>query len=153
MAKTIRALEAKRERGVSGVQLIFAVPHGPAMSGAAIETLSVLLADVTCLIYNSVTEDAHLPGILIHDSPREADLGLGIYRSFLRLLADMQSHFTTRTHCPFQYIVTKTTPPPEELRSGDTVRCRLRAGSPETLLLRENISRKMQTDENGPLFK
>ncbi len=121
-------------------ELSFQVTHGPAMSGEAVETLSVLLADVACLVYNSVSQKACLPGILLHDSPREADLGLRIYRSFIRLVGTLQDHFGSPDKCPFQYILTTTTPPPAEFQT-DQVKLRLNAADPDGLILRKNIAR------------
>jgi hypothetical protein len=110
------------------------------MSGEAVETLSVLLADVACLVYNSVSENAHWPGILLHDSPREADLGLRIYRSFIRFVASLEDHFGNRDACPFQYIITTTTSPPEELRTPEYVRLRLNALQADGLLLGRSVA-------------
>jgi len=121
-------------------ELAFHITHGPAMTGEAVETLSVLLADMGCLVYNSISDKAHLPGFLIHDSPREADLGLRIYRSFLRLGATLQQHFDAPDACPFQYVLTTTTPPPEELRTDQYVKLRLDASHTDELLLRVNVA-------------
>lgn len=121
-------------------ELDFRITHGPAMSGEAVETLSVLLADVACLIYNSVSEKARLPGLLLHDSPREADLGLRIYRSFIHLVAALQSHFGSAEKCPFQYILTTTTPPPPELQPTESIKLRLNAAVPNELFLRRNVA-------------
>src|SRR5690606_6831205 len=74
-------------------ELAFRITHGPAMSGEAVETLAVLLADVASLVYYTVSDKAHLPGFVVHDSPREADLGIRIYRNFIRLIASLESHF------------------------------------------------------------
>jgi hypothetical protein len=41
------------------------------MSGEAEETLSMLLCDITGMIYTSVTQREPLPGFLVHESPRE----------------------------------------------------------------------------------
>lgn len=116
-------------------QLAFQIFHGPAMSGEGMGTLSVLLADVACLVYNSVLENVHLPGILLHDSPREADLLLRLYRSFMRFVASLEQHFERKDNCPFQYIITTTTPPPEELRTREHVRLQLDASRSDGLLL------------------
>lgn len=119
-------------------ELAFRITHGPAMSGEAIETLSVLLSDFASLIYNTVSESSHLPGILLHDSPREADLGLRIYRSFIRFIASVTEQLGE--NCPFQYILTTTTPPPEELRSSSQMKLRLNASRVNELFLRKNIA-------------
>ena len=52
---------------LDGRELEYLITHGPAMSGEAVETLSVLLSDITNLIYSTVSEQAHLPGFLLHD--------------------------------------------------------------------------------------
>lgn len=123
-------------------ELSFRILHGTAMSGEAVETLSVLLADITGLVYHSVSERSRLPGFVIHDSPREADLGLRLYRGFLRLIAALEDHFKDPDTCPFQYILTTTTPPPEEMRCDELVRLRLDAARPDGLLFRRNIAVK-----------
>lgn len=130
-------------------ELTFRITHGPAMSGEAVETLSVLLSDVACLVYNTVSDTAHMPGLMLHDSPREADLGNRIYRGFIRLVASL---------CPpqndnpaFQYVLTTTTPPPEELQTHQYVKLRLNASKQDGLLLCRNIA--VPTDSEPPLFR
>jgi len=120
-------------------ELTFRITHGTAMSGEAVETLSVLLADVACLVYNSVCDETRLPGFLIHDSPREADLGIRLYRGFNRLVASLESHFE-ENKCPFQYILTTTTPPPEEVRDEPYLTLTLNASQPLDLLLRRSVA-------------
>ncbi len=121
-------------------ELSFSITQGPAMSGEAVDTLSVLLSDIAALIYTTVSPKGHLPGFLLHDSPREADLGIGIYRSFIRFVASLQEHFGEAAGCPFQYLITTTTPPPEELQTEKYVKLQLNASSVEGLLLRRNIA-------------
>ncbi len=130
----------------------FRITHGPAMSGEAMETLSVLLADVVSLVYHTVSEKAHLPGFLVHDSPREADLGIRIYRSFIRFAASLQSHFGGAEKCPFQYILTTTTAPPDELRGADYVKLLLNASTPAGLLLGRNVGAAIPEDARQRLF-
>ena len=122
-------------------ELSFRITHGQAMTGEAVETLSVLLADICCMIYCTLTDSAHMPGLLVHDSPREADLGGNIYRNFIRLAAKLQEHFATQDECPFQYVITTTTPPPSELNNDLFVKLRLNAAKTEELLLRMDITR------------
>lgn len=124
---------------LSNRELAFRILHGLAMSGEAVETLSVLLADVSCLVYTSVSENAHLPGILLHDSPREADLGLRLYRSFIRFVASLEQHFDKQDTCPFQYIITTTTPPPEELQTNKHLKLRLDASRADGLLFGRSL--------------
>ncbi len=133
-------------------ELTFRITHGPAMSGEAVETLAVLLADVASLVYHTVSDKAHLPGFLIHDSPREADLGIRIYRSFIRSVASLQTHFGRPEKCPFQYILTTTTAPPDELRGDEYVKLPLNASTPSGLLLGRNVANTADTGGTGRLF-
>lgn len=128
------------EVGLAERELCFEITRGPAMSGEAVETLAVLLADLCCLVYNSVSDRARLPGFLLHDSPREADLSLRLYERFVSLAASLQNHFGTAESCPFQYILTTTTPPPSQLRGDDWVKLHLNASVPELSLFRQNIT-------------
>lgn len=140
-------LSSKRYNGIVSLdnrELAFRITQGPTMSGEAVETLSVLLADVAALVYNTVSDKAHMPGFLLHDSPREADLDIGIYRSFLRFAASLHEHFEGAERCPFQYFITTTTAPPEDLRA-KYVKLQLNASDPDGLLLRRNIAQAERT--------
>lgn len=121
-------------------ELDFKITKKGTMSGEAMETLAVLLGDLSCLIYNSLSEKSFLPGIMIHDSPREADLGLRLYHRFIRFVADLDQSFVKTTGCPFQYILTTTTPPPDTLKKTDAVRLQLDAAIEDGLLLRTDLS-------------
>ncbi|MCB1130732.1 MAG: hypothetical protein KDN05_06350 [Verrucomicrobiae bacterium] len=121
-------------------ELDFKITKKGTMSGEAMETLAVLLGDLSCLVFNSLSEKSLLPGIMIHDSPREADLGLRLYHRFIRFVADLDQSFAETTGCPFQYILTTTTPPPESLKKADAVRLQLDAATEDGLLLRTDLS-------------
>lgn len=95
-------------------EISFRITRGSVMSGEAISTIAVLWADLAALIFNCVSEKSRHPGILIHDSPREADLALSVYHSFINFAGSIQNSFADEMRCPFQYIVTTTTEPPEE---------------------------------------
>lgn len=125
-------------------ELEFRIIRGQAMTGEALETLAILLADISCLFYNSIEGTAHLPGFLLHDSPREADLGKRLYYSFIRFVAAIQEHFGSPDNCPFQYVLTTTTAPPEELRSADHVKLPLNAAKTQELLFRRNFAEPQQ---------
>jgi len=105
----------------------FGIKRGESLSGEAYETLAVLLADLA-LLFESVSQYAHHPGILLHDSPREADLNLQIYIRFLDI-ADVYMQRSGRDgESPFQYIVTTTTPPSERLQASSVMKLRLGSG-------------------------
>ena len=98
------------------------------LSGEAYGTLAVLLADVALLFESDSAHSQH-PGILIHDSPREADLNLRIYH---RLLDVAEAHMRKAGQdddSPYQYIVTTTTPPSEQLQGTSVTRIRLSSGT------------------------
>jgi hypothetical protein len=138
--------------GFESRELTFHITHGVAMSGEAVDTLAVLLADITALMYNTVTDKGHLPGFLLHDSPREADLGIGIYGSYIRFVASLQEHFGGADNCPFQYIITTTTSPPRELRTGGYVKLNLNASTTEGLLLHRNIGDRGQMPRQRSMY-
>ena len=85
--------------------------------GEAYRVLEVLLGDVACMLDSARPESA-LPGLFIHDCPREADMSIGLYENFLALIGHLQETQYTGLELPFQYIVTTTTPPPTELQNG-----------------------------------
>ena len=128
-------------------ELSFQITHGGAMTGEAMETLAVLLADISCLIYNSLSKDSLLPGFLLHDSPREADLGLRLYHNYIRFAAWLDEHFKKAGGCPFQYILTTTTSPPKHLRKSDLIALRLDASKEDGLLFRRNLSRPPESEQ------
>jgi hypothetical protein len=101
---------------------------------AAIESLKVLAFDLACLCL-SIEGATRLPAFLVHDSPREADLGLSIYDELFRLTRELEE--MTRTTA-FQYIVTTTTRPPDDLRCDPWLRLTLKgAPGPERLMARD----------------
>ena len=110
----------------------FRIIRGESLSGEAYETLAVLLADVA-LLFESSAAHVHHPGILLHDSPREADLNLRIYQRLLDI-ADLQIRKAKQDgDVPYQYIVTTTTLP--------------------SLQLQESVTRLKLTGGVGSLFK
>ena len=128
-------------------ELHFQITHGGTMTGEAMETLAVLLADLSCLIYTAFSSESHMPGFLLHDSPREADLGLRLYKGYLRYAAQVAYEFEAQGGCPFQYIITKTTPPPKALINDTHVALRLDASSEPGLLFRRDLSRQPEEDQ------
>ena len=83
---------------------------------AALKLTMLLAFDLAALALGICSEDAHHPRLLIHDSPREADLAAGIYRSLFTAAHDLEIEFGGN-EAPFQYIVTTTEPPPNNLAS------------------------------------
>jgi hypothetical protein len=122
-------------------ELHFQITKRGTMSGEAMETLAVLLGDFSCLIYNAFSGQSHLPGLLLHDSPREADLGLRLYRNYFRFAAQLEAEFATSGGCPFQYVITTTTPPPSNILDNRHVVLQLDASQEDGLLFRRDLTR------------
>jgi hypothetical protein len=76
------------------------------------ESLKAIIFDIATLLMGIEGKTA-LPTFLVHDSPREADLGLSLYHKLFRFMAQLESLGDAP---PFQYIITTTTEPPNELR-------------------------------------
>jgi len=110
--------------------------------GEAYRVLEVLLGDVACMLDSPRPESA-LPGLFIHDCPREADMSTGLYENFLLLIDLLQRERYAGCEPPFQYIVTTTTPPPVDLQNR-TVCLTLDPSSDEQLLFRRRFSGERQ---------
>ncbi len=102
---------AQGKVSLDGTGLHLSVEMGGERSTAAIDSLKILAFDlaVLCMSIEGVT---HVPAFLMHDSPREADLGQSLYHKLFRLAQRLEQ---VGTQPLFQYIVTTTTPPPKEL--------------------------------------
>ena len=106
---------------------------GGERSTAAIDSLKVVAFDLATVCM-SMEGRTRLPAFLIHDSPREADLGLGIYRRLFRFVRALED-VTARPS--FQYVVTTTTSPPDELRTEPWLVATLGGAAGERLLRRD----------------
>jgi hypothetical protein len=127
--------DAKGRVTLSGNGLEPNVNMGGDRTTAAIDSLKVLAFDLAVLCL-SIEGATRVPAFLIHDSPREADLGLSIYHRLFRLVTEIEGPDEPPQ---FQYIVTTTTRPPEDLAVEPWLRLTLR-GSPGTeRLLRRDL--------------
>lgn len=88
-----------------GLKLI--VQFGGERSTPAIESLKVIAFDLAVLCM-SIEGGTYLPAFLVHDSPREADLGLSVYHRLFSMVAALEREGQSA----FQYVVTTTTQPP-----------------------------------------
>jgi hypothetical protein len=135
---TLRALvpgEVSGSLKLDGNGLNLRVSMGGDRTSAAIESLKIVAFDLAVLV-RSIEGETKLPAFLIHDSPREADLGRSIY--------DLLFHFAESLELAggapmFQYIVTTTTSPPEALRKEPWVRLELHGAPPDQRLLRTDL--------------
>ena len=111
--------------------------------GEAYRVLEVLLGDIACML-DSAGSASSLPGLVIHDCPREADMSIGLYENFLSLMGVLEKEGFAGVEPPFQYIVTTTTPPPTDLQEG-MVRLELDPTSNERLL----FGRRFGVEQNS----
>lgn len=116
---------------------------------AAFDVLAILLGDLTCLA-DSASASSHHPGFMVHDCPREADMDAELYRSYMSLAAHLAEDLGNgQGTAPFQYIITTTTEPPNELQNDRHVRLELVPGSDAGLLLRRRLVRPGMLDLIG----
>jgi len=119
---------------LDGNGLKLSVELGGERSTAAIDSLKVIAFDLAVMCM-SIEGDLPLPAFLVHDSPREADLGLSVYHRLFHLVR----HLEPKESLPlFQYIVTTTTRPPNELSDKPWLRETL-GGATEARLLKRDL--------------
>ncbi|CUA90577.1 hypothetical protein Ga0061061_1146 [Chelatococcus sambhunathii] len=129
----IRRLVGSDAKGwitLSGVGLDLTVDMGGDRTTAAIDSLKILAFDLAALCL-SIEGATHVPAFLLHDSPREADLGLSIYHLLFQLAAELEEEAGPL----FQYIVTTTTRPPPHLAKEPWLRLTLRGAPAQERLL------------------
>lgn len=108
------------------------------LTSAALETLKILCFDLAALVHGVEGRGRH-PLFLVHDGPREADLDAGLYRNLFTAARTLEAAFGDREP-PFQYIVTTTEPPPDDLlRAPWLIDPILDASAPGGKLLGENF--------------
>lgn len=106
--------------------------HDNERSTAAIDSLKVVAFDLAVLAM-SIEGKTRTPGFLLHDSPREADLGLSIYHQLFEFARTLEAYGPEPL---FQYILTTTTEPPKDFMNDEWVRLKIRgAPASERLLL------------------
>ncbi|KQP13687.1 DUF2326 domain-containing protein [Pseudorhodoferax sp. Leaf267] len=111
---------------LDGHGLKLGVQFGGERSTPAIESLKIIAFDLAVMCMG-IEGGTHLPAFLLHDSPREADLGQSVYHRLFQMVAALEE----TAHSAFQYIVTTTTQPPPELQQEPWLRLELH-GAPAT---------------------
>lgn len=87
--------------------------HGPRDS-AALKVTKWLAFDLSALALGMTSSAAYHPRFLLHDSPREADLAAGIYGALFTAARELEKE--SHGEPAFQYIITTTEPPPDDLK-------------------------------------
>lgn len=117
----------------NGLQLV--VDFGGERNTPAIDLVKVLAFDLATLC-RSIEGATQLPALLIHDSPRSSDLGLSIYHELFHLMRELEDVGGAPL---FQYIVTTTSRPPDDLVGDDRVRLKLKGAPAEARLLGRDL--------------
>jgi len=117
----------------NGLHLV--VEYGGERSTPAINLVKVLAFDLATLC-RSMEGATKLPALLIHDSPRSSDLGLSIYHELFRVMQELEK---AGSGPQFQYIVTTTSRPPDDLAGDERVRLKLNGSPAEARLLRRDL--------------
>lgn len=115
-------------------------PFEVARGGEAYQVLEVLLGDIVCLLDSATSESSHHPGFLVHDCPREADMSELLYREFFLAAAEAAEQLGEAGTVPFQFIVTTTSAPPDELGGAPYVVLELAPGADEGLLFKRQLA-------------
>lgn len=127
--------DSKGSVRLTGKGLEIKVEAGGDRQTAAIQSLKVLAFDLACLCL-SIEARTRIPAFLIHDSPREADLGQTIYDEHFRLVRALEEELAGGV---FQYLITTTTRPPQDLNKEPWRRAVLRGAPGSERLLRRNL--------------
>jgi hypothetical protein len=132
MIRRLIGPESEGRITLTGNGLELTVKMGGDRSTAAIDSLKVLAFDLSALCL-SIEGATRVPAFLVHDSPREADLGLTLYHQLFQLARWLEA---AGGQPLFQYIVTTTTRPPPDLAKEPWMRLTLRGTPAGERLLR-----------------
>jgi len=127
--------EIEGEAKLDGNGLTLKTVMGGERSTPAIDSLKVIAFDLAVLAM-TIEGRTHLPGLVVHDSPREADLGQPIYHRLFEFAAMLEGLSPAPL---FQYIVTTTTAPPERFKTDPRLRLVIRGAPAEERLLKLDL--------------
>ena len=127
--------DIKGSAKLDGNGLRLNVELGGYRSTVAIESLKVVAFDLAVLAM-SMEKSLYFPGVLIHDSPREADLSEAIYKR-LFLFAEKLEKCTSAPL--FQYILTTTTAPPQSFQTRRWLCLQVKGAPAEERLLKVDL--------------
>lgn len=133
---------------MSRSELQFQIEEATGLTGEAVETLALVLADVAAMMC-SCQGIGHHPRFLLHDSPREADLDRHIYNRYLQAMTTLSTKHGGAEAAPFQYIITTTSRPPENLRQAI---CLQLEAHPQTNMLFGCALKNPELPATGDLF-
>ncbi|HVZ07888.1 hypothetical protein [Rhodopila sp.] len=114
----------------NGLHTEILMDRGVGLSTAAVESFKIVAFDLAAMIL-SVNGKARMPPLLVHDSPREADLDAEIYSNLFDFVLGLEDKATLPL---FQYIITTTTAPSQRARNHDAMRLELSSTPAEVRL-------------------
>ena len=133
---TLRELLGPNATGrvsLDGSGLRLSVELGGERSTVAIDSIKVIAFDLAAMCL-SIEGRTHQPAFLVHDSPREADLGLSIFHRLFEVVREMEE---VGEMSLFQYIITTTTSPPSPLTEDPWLAAVLGGRTTDRLLRRD----------------
>jgi hypothetical protein len=107
------------------------------LESGAIDTIKILAFDIAALRASIEGLGGH-PRFLVHDSPREADMAAGLYHWIFRLARNLEVEPPSEANS-FQYILTTTEPPPDEVRKEPWLRLTLDASKEAERLFKKDL--------------
>lgn len=110
--------------------------HSADLQSAALDAVKNICFDITTMIYSVIGKGTH-PRFLMHDGPRVSDVTRSIYLGYFNLMHDLK--IASHDNPNFQYIITTTEPPPEELQTAPWLICKLDATDTQSRLLKCNL--------------
>jgi hypothetical protein len=131
VCKGLLGNQVKASLTLSGLGLQADVEVG----GMAMESLKAIAFDLATLLTN-IEGRTMLPAFLVHDSPREADLGEAIYHRLFRLVRSFER---LGDDPPFQYIITTTSRPPNDFCQLPFLVAELQGSNARERLLRRDL--------------
>jgi hypothetical protein len=106
------------------------------MSSGAIDALTVVALDLAAMLW-SVTGHGQHPRLVIHDSPKVADMAPALYAPIFDLVA--QAEADADGSPTFQYILTTTEPPPKDYLDTERVVLKLDASQSSGRLFKRDF--------------
>jgi hypothetical protein len=104
---------------------------------AALKVTKWVMFDLAALAFGITESEAFHPRFLLHDSPRESDMAPIMYGGLFNAAKELEGGFGE--NAPFQYIVTTTEPPPEDLMKEPWLRLELDASVEADRFLGKNL--------------
>lgn len=133
----ILGLDVKGDISFSGGEIELSCSYqNSALSSAALNAVKNICFDLAAMVL-SVNGDGSHPRFLIHDGPRVSDLAAIIFRYYFSFAYKLEKEANDQPN--FQYIITTTEPPPEELQTLPWLVCKLDAAHQESRLLKCNL--------------